>query len=182
MIAIYTDAYANRPWCRRELSLARTPAPCTTPDPKQGPDQAADGRGDPGTGAGDTPHWRAKPLLIVGALEQGNTRFLPEAGFAPLVNWQPEDPGAIIDRLLRELVLSAYNEERAALLPTAPGRYTLNCQPDLRMVRHLVRRAPDLTELLVPPPGLADQDRGEIEDLARGANPIRIRTFNEVEA
>lgn len=161
MIAVYTDAYANRPWCQRELRLARTPEPVAP------------------LGGGLT-CWRAKPLVVVEALQRGNTRFLPEAGYAPLLTWQPAEAGAIVDRLLRELMFFSFNQMRAQRLPQAAdgGRHALNCLPDLHLLRHLVRRVPELTEVAVPPPGPTGEDRKALEDLAGG---IRIRTFHEIE-
>lgn len=161
MIAVYTDAYAHRPWCQRELRLARIPEPIA---PREG----------------GVPCWRAKPLVVVEALQQGNTRFLPEAGYAPLLTWQPKEVGTLIDRLLRELLFFSFNQMRAQRLPQAKdgGRHALNCPPDLHLLRYLKCRDPKLTEVAVPPPGPAGEDRTALEDLAGG---IRIRTFHEIE-
>jgi hypothetical protein len=130
--------------------------------------------------------WRSKPLVIVDALEKGNTRFLPDAGYATVVTWDPQRLESIIDNLMRELMLYAYNEKRAALLPQREdgGRHALNCAPDLAAVLTIVREAEipkesvsPLRELAVPPPGPATVDRQALEQLAGG---VLIRSYDEV--
>jgi hypothetical protein len=162
MLSVYTNAYARRPWCRRELRLARTPVML---EPAR--DRAT--------------CWRTKPLLIVEALQRGDTYFLSEAGQVPVVDWSEGEAPAIVDRLLREVLLFAYQEARARTLPAAPGRHALNCVPDLFIALTIVREAEKsgevAKELLVPPPGPSGVDRRAIEELIPG---LSIKTFDEL--
>lgn len=166
MIAVYTDAYAGRPWCQRELRLARRPTPIKY-------------QGQP------TACWRVKPLLIVSALDEGNTRMLAEAGHAPVIAWREEQVCEIIDRLLREVVLFAYNERRAlALQANSAGSQALNCTPDLYAAMEIARGSNwRLTCLIIPPPGLPTEDREVLQGLLRGGSrrpKVSIRTFDEL--
>jgi TIR domain len=160
MIAVNTDAYAGRPWCQKEIRLARKPRPVTI-----------DGQERPNC-------WRAKPLLVVDALSAAPTRYLSEFGYATVVRWQPMTVRSIADRFLREILIYAYNEERAKNLAVRDGRHSLNCL-DLYAAMEIKSTDPNnLTELVVPPPGYPRPDREELQRLLAG---LKIRTFDEVE-
>jgi hypothetical protein len=171
MLAIYTDSYPTRPWCQRELRLARRPQPLGTND-------AAAAR-----------CWRVKPLLVVADLAGAETRMLGEIGHAPLIAWHADRAGRIIDTLLREILLLRYSEVRAyQLLSARPadGRYALSCTPDIHVATEILRVSRRsgvlLTELLIPPPGLPKDSREVLEGvLSISGQPVRIRTFDEVE-
>ncbi|NEQ54578.1 MAG: toll/interleukin-1 receptor domain-containing protein [Leptolyngbya sp. SIO3F4] len=165
MIAIFTDTYASRPWCRNEIRLARE---VTSRQPKK-----------------DNPYaWHIKPLIVVDALENGSNYFLPEFGYAPVVRWKPEQPEQvklIVDQLLREILFYGYNEKRAALLkPTYPDQHNLNCNPDSSTLLELWNETKqNLKKIVIPPPGLS---LSEEEKLTRLFTPQpQIMTFDEVE-
>lgn len=171
MLAIYTDQYPSRPWCQRELRQARRPRP----------------RGDTGTAARC---WHVKPLVVVADLDGNETRMLGDIGHAPLIAWNGDRAGRIIDTLLREVLLLSYNGARAYRLlksPQVDGRYALNCTPDVYAAMEVALAARKnagqaMTELLIPPPGLGKDSREVFEALLSiGGNPVRIRTFDEVE-
>jgi hypothetical protein len=168
MVAIYSDGYPTRPWCQRELRLARRPRR----------------RAETGPGARC---WRVKLLVIAASLSGAETRMLSEAGHAPLIAWDPARIGRIVDTLLREILLLRYNEERAyALLhsdPSNEGRHALNCTPDIYAAMEISRAcAGGLRELLIPPPGLPREDRELLGRLmSDGSEPIPITTFDEAE-
>jgi len=70
MVVVFSDTYPSRPWCQREIRLARQPRR-----------RSADG---PGARC-----WRVKPLVIVATLASSETRMLSEAGQVPLIAWDP---------------------------------------------------------------------------------------------
>lgn len=180
MVAIYSDAYPSRPWCQRELRLARKPRR-----------RAATG---PGARC-----WRVKPLVVAASLNGAETRLLGEAGNAPLIAWDETRIGRIVDTLLREILLLRYNEERGLALlqadadagadadPSRAGRHALNCIPDIYAAMEISRAsaragAGPVTELLIPPPGLPREDRELLGRLmSDGPLPIPITTFDEAE-
>jgi hypothetical protein len=112
MIAVNTDAYASRPWCQKEIRLARKPRLVVV------------------DGEERRNCWRTKPLLVVDALDAAPTRYLSEFGYATVVRWQPTAVRSIVDRFLREILIYAFNEERAKHLADRGGRHSLNCLAD----------------------------------------------------
>ena len=180
MLAIFTDQYPTRPWCQRELRQARRPR-------------------SSGVTGYEARCWRVKPLVVVTDLAGAETRMLGEIGQAPLIAWQEDRAGRIIDTLLREILLLRYNEARGLLLLRPArnrdrnrdqdqhlGRYALNCTPDayaaMAVALAASRAGTALTELLIPPPGLDEDAREALEALLSvGGKPVRIRTFDEVE-
>src|SRR5262249_40108724 len=74
LIAVRSDRYAARPWCRRELSLFRRPI-ADTPDPLT------------------ASRWRLNPVVVVEAIEGGDrTPGIPELGNASLIRWAEAVP------------------------------------------------------------------------------------------
>ncbi|MCB1739799.1 MAG: toll/interleukin-1 receptor domain-containing protein [Gammaproteobacteria bacterium] len=166
MIVVYSDAYPTRPWCVRELRLAQTPRRM-----------------------GETsPHdrvWRRKPMLVLDALEQTRTRFLPELGNAPVLRWDPGRARLIIDTLMREVLLYTFNELRALAQANDGTALHINCVPDLYALACIQReldagatRPGDAIDLRCPPPGPSNQER---EHLAGLVPRIRVRALNEPE-
>jgi hypothetical protein len=161
MIAINTDAYASRPWCQREIRLARKPQPIIV------------------NGEERRDCWRSKPVLVVDALNTGPTRYLAEFGYSTVVRWHPNAVPTIIDCFLREILVYAYNEERAKQVPAGSGRHSLNCLADLYAAMTIkAESANDLRELVVPPPGYPRPDHQVLQELL---SSVPLRTFDEVE-
>jgi hypothetical protein len=158
MIAVYTDAYAGRPWCQRELRGARTPA-------------KLDGE--------DGCRWYHKPLLVVDHLEGRRTRFLGEIGQAPVIRWNPQRVGETIDLLLREVLWSLYHRHWARHLHLPEGSHAFCGALDLHVAMQIRRNAGDaLRRILVPPPGPATSERLWLTDLLDG---VTVAGFDEME-
>jgi hypothetical protein len=157
MIAIVSDAYAARPWCRREVTLARTP--CEDPEHPR--------------------CWSIQPLLAVDALAGAPTRSIPELGNATLIRWTPEATMEIVDLLMLEVLLAGYHRLRARRVPRAPGRHAISWTPDLPTVLMLQRAAKTpIAEICHPGHGLPESDARTL----RNAFPaVRVRTFEAVE-
>ena len=158
MIAVYTDAYAGRPWCQRELRGARTPV-------------RLDGE--------DGCRWYHKPLLVVDQLEGERTRFLGEIGQAPVIRWNPQRVGETIDLLLREILWSLYHRHWASRLRLPEGSHAFCGALDLHVAMRIRRHAGDaLRRILVPPPGPAAFERLWLTDLLDG---VAVAGFDELE-
>lgn len=138
MIAIVTDAYAARPWCRREVELARTPRP------------------EPG----HPRCWANRPFLVVDHLTGAPTRNIPELGNATAVRWEPSRALATIDLLMLEVVLSSYHRLRARLVPPKSGRHVIAWSPDATSLLALQRVAEErIKEVVYPGHALPETER-----------------------
>ena len=158
MIAVYTDAYAGRPWCQRELRRARKP-------------MRLDGEN------GNL--WANKPLLVLDHLEGRRTRFLGEIGQAPVIRWNPARAGTIIDLLLREILFALYYQRWSRRLPLPEGTHAFSGALDLHVamqIHHETNGA--VRQILVPPPGPALADRRWLTELLPD---IKVGTFDELE-
>jgi len=158
MIAVYTDAYAGRPWCQRELRLAREPFEL----------------------AGRSRRcWANKPLLILDALDHQRTRFLGEVGQAPVIRWNPDNVGETIDLLLREVLLTLYYRHRSKQLQPPRGVHTFSGALDLHIALQIRNKTREkVRQILVPPPGPPIADRNWLQQLL---GDIEILTFDEYE-
>ncbi|HZJ66599.1 MAG TPA: TIR domain-containing protein [Kofleriaceae bacterium] len=157
MIAIVSDAYAARPWCRQEIALARRPRR----------DEAGQRR------------WWIQPVLVVDALESAPTRSIPELGNTTLVRWVPAGAIATLDLLMLEVLLGNYHRLRARRIAAAPGRHVISWIPDVPTLLELQRAAGGrIAEVVYPGHGLP---RTEIESLARLFPSLALRTFEQVE-
>lgn len=165
MIAVYTDAYAGRQWCQRELRAARTPFPLEVSTSQEAPRYS---------------RWTHKPLIILDALHQTRTRYLGEVGQAPVIRWNKSRVSAIVDLLLRETMLSAYQRLWACRLPLKDTEETSAFAGylDLHVARHIGNENGRLRQLVVPPPGPPIADRTWLERLLP---EIEIQTFSEFE-
>lgn len=185
MIAVLTDSYAGRPWCRREIRLARTAKPILPEQPKS----------DRGTDIEEAPHgWAVRPLVVVDALINGTNSSLPDFGHAPVIRWNPERVEFLIDQLLREILLYGYNEKRVRKLlefcPKRDGQHYLNCIPDLQTIlelwqatqkRNLKQEAEStLTRLVVPPPGIPLSEEQMLREFVPLMSELQIVTFDDV--
>jgi hypothetical protein len=95
MIAVLSDLYGARPWCRLEARRARTPRRIS-----------------------NTNVWRVQPTLAVSAAGSTWTRAVSMLEGVPRIGWNPHDLRAstelIVDRLVLEMML-AHNNRRLAL-------------------------------------------------------------------
>jgi hypothetical protein len=184
MIAILTDSYASRPWCRREIRLARTAKPIL---PKQTGNEGV-------TELEKEPYgWAVKPLVVVDALINGTNAPLPDFGYAPIIRWHPEQVPFLIDQLLREILLYGYNEKRVRTFlhfPTKDGQHYLNCIPDLQTVLELWQttqkhnsnqeKGSNLTRLVVPSPGISLSEEQMLREFMPLMSELQIVTFDDV--
>jgi len=116
MIAVRTEVYARRPWCRRELSVFRRPR-----------------RNPRAPNVNNVEHWSLQPVLVVDALEErGRTESLPEFGNTPVIRWNedPELPEEIVTTLLRDALLAAHHNASGAALQLTEPALVLNWRPD----------------------------------------------------
>lgn len=185
MIAVLTDSYAGRPWCRREIRLARTAKPVLTERLK----------GDSGTDIEEDPcGWTVKPLVVVDALVNGTNSSLPDFGQAPVIRWNPEQVELLIDQLLREILLYGYNEKRVRKLleycPKRNGQHYLNCIPDLQTILELWQATKKrnlkqeiestLSRVVVPPPGIPLSEEQMLREFVPLMSELQIVTFDDV--
>lgn len=155
MIAIVSDGYAVRPWCRREVSLARKP------------------RAEPGA----PKCWAIRPLLVVDNLSHRVTRTIPELGNATVVRWQPERALETVDVLMLEILLSSYHRLRARRVPPVGGRHVISWTPDAISLLELQRAASEpVEEVLYPGYALPEAER---QTLAQLLPDLRLRTLED---
>lgn len=157
MIAIVSDAYAARPWCRREVALARAP------------------RMDP-----HAPNcWSIQPLLVVDDLQSAPTRSIPELGNATLIRWTPERALSTVDLLMLEVLLGSYHRLRARTVPAGPERHVIAWTPDIPSLLALLRTArTPVCEVVYPGHALP---RTEREGLRDAFPQLQLLTFEEAD-
>lgn len=157
MIAVVSDAYAARPWCRQEIALARRPR-------RDGPGQR---------------RWWIQPVLVVDALESAPTRSIPELGNTTLVRWVPAGAIATLDLLMLEVLLGNYHRLRARRIAGARGRHVISWMPDVPTLLELQREAGGrIDEVVYPGHGLP---RTELESLTRLFPSLTLMTFEQAE-
>jgi hypothetical protein len=78
LLAIVTDSYSSRSWCRKEVLFAKH---------------------------------HQRPVVIVDAVQEGETRRFPYSGNTPVIRWKANDAQRVVDLLLREVLRHAYAEE-----------------------------------------------------------------------
>lgn len=126
MLVIHGDAYAERPWCRREIRSFQNPVRERLPDGS--------------TGQGGQAFF-LPPLVVVENLTGCSvSRSIPELGYSAAIRWTEKGERRIVNTLLREIVLGLF--------------YRLLVHNSLRQSRAgdiLVNRAPDpvLTQRLL---------------------------------
>lgn len=158
MIAIHTDQYGSRPWCRRELASFRRP--------RQMPSGV----------------WHLRTLVVVDHLHSGVARVLGELAGAPLLRYiQGEEP-SILDRVVRALVLGEYHCRRADRVLARRGELddavAIDWVPDahtLGVLNRTFARPP--STLWFPGGGL---ERMELDAIREASQPQLLETFNSV--
>ena len=164
LIAILTDAYASRPWCRTELLAARRPQR-----------------------NGNEPIWTIRPVAAIECLEKHFTTFLPELGNIPVVRWQPGIAATVLDRLVLQMLLTEYHARIARGLVQQPqgavARHFVTWVPDVTTTAHLLGEAQAMqhepSELVYPGYGLRWSERQKLEAIF-AAYPVALRTYDEV--
>jgi len=135
MVAIVTDAYASRPWCREELRTFREPRPHDT--------------------AG---RWWLPPVFILDNLSGRATRSLFEVGSAPTARWDAARSHELIDQLVREVLIGAQQKLRTIQL--APSVLAPECVvnwiPDTWTLLSLKRQIGSLGKIIYPGDGLPE--------------------------
>jgi hypothetical protein len=157
MIAIVSDAYAARPWCRKEVALARKP------------------REDQSTRR----CWHIQPVLVVDALKSDPTRSIPELGNATVVRWSPEGALGVVDLLMLEVLLSSYHRLRARQIEPADGRHVISWAPDVPTLLSLQYHAKHtMREIAYPGHALPETEAQPLREYFPG---LKLRTFEQVE-
>ncbi|MCU0866310.1 MAG: toll/interleukin-1 receptor domain-containing protein [Planctomycetes bacterium] len=167
MVVVLTDRYASRPWCRRELRTMR--AVQMLP--------GADGLERIG---------KLSPVVVVDALQEQAVEHLPELGPSPVLRWRPEQCGAVIDRVLFQVLQYAHDLQRAARLHAAlpkaarASTWVVNAAPDLTVlatISNLARAARCRNPvLLYPDPGVTADTRRAWAEWFPG---LKCRSFDE---
>lgn len=154
LLALNTDRYADRPWCRREVQEFRRPREAEL---VSGAD--LDGR-----------LWRLHPVLVIDGLEEHITRCIPEFGNAQCIRWADGRQGLYVDTILRELLFRAYhlNLGREIAKQVSDNCIVINWTPDLPTVQQLLLatgKANEVgtVELVYPGHGLSQLELVELK-------------------
>lgn len=160
-IAVHTDHYHDRPWCRRELAAFRTPQPVKGSKKRQ---------------------WHLRQLVVVDYVSHAVDRLPVEFAGAPMVRFHADRAEAILDRVVRGVVVSHYHRLRAKRLlaggAIAPGTTLIDWVPDAHTMGALARvrgRAP--RAVCFPEAGLSSMELAAVRD---AHDPIRLTTFDSV--
>ena len=151
LLALNTDRYADRPWCRREVQEFRRPRSVPLED-------GADGR-----------LWRLHPVLVVDGLEKSITRCIPEFGNALCVRWAEGRQGLYVDALLREVLFREYHLSlgREIAKQDETESIVINWTPDLPTLQQLPLESEKpndrQVELVYPGHGLSRLELAELE-------------------
>lgn len=138
LLAIVTDSYSSRSWCRREVLLAKH---------------------------------HQRPVVIVDAVQDRETRRFPYSGNTPVIRWRgrDQDPQSVVDLLLREVLRHAYADE-SLKQRRREGDVVLPAGPELVTIVHH-RKEKDQPVVLYPDPPLGPE---ELEVLERTG--VRVET------
>ncbi len=136
LLAIVTDSYSSRPWCRKEVLFAKH---------------------------------HQRPVVIVDAVQERETRRFPYSGNTPVIRWQAQDAQGVVDLLLREVLRHAYAEE-SLKQRKREGDVLLPAGPELVTIVHH-RKDKSQPVVLYPDPPLGPE---ELEVLERSG--VRVAT------
>jgi hypothetical protein len=121
-VACRSARYANRPWCRREFSLFRTP--------QKSPQSL-----------GQPERWRIYPSLVVEAMEGREfSAGIPEFGNSPAIRWNNDDSDMeelIITTIIRDAMLAAYHAALGGTIPAIANQIVINWLPDPTTLLHI---------------------------------------------
>lgn len=136
LLAIVTDSYSSRSWCRKEVLFAKH---------------------------------HQRPVVIVDAVQERETRRFPYSGNTPVIRWKAQDAQGVVDLLLREVLRHAYAEE-SLKQRKREGDVVLPAGPELVTIVHH-RKEKDQPVVLYPDPPLGPE---ELEVLERTG--VRVET------
>lgn len=170
MIAVVTDAYSTRPWCRKEASLARTPVKC---NPKS--DRV----------------WQVQPVVAVHNAEENWVRSIPMLQGVPRIGWHHElqDTARVVDRLGLEVLLGFVHRRVASRLEDKLKNRRDVCfitwVPDawtLSALRHqLGEKALGIRSIVYPGFGLTTVEMAELEPILKCFhNDTKLVSFEQV--
>jgi len=158
MIAVRSQKYASRPWCRRELSIFRQPQP---EDSKDQPEKAR--------------RWRLYPSLIVEAMEGSQiSPGIPETGNSTIIRWADDAKDLeelIVTTVIRDAMLAAFHSTLGASIlsnSTSDGqkhRLVINWLPDaISLLSIQAVRSGETRELLYPGRGLSGMELDTLKE------------------
>jgi hypothetical protein len=176
-IAVLSDRYATRYWCRREIQQARTPIRLSK---------------DPGTV--DHEVWSVRPTVVAVAMSGLWSRLVGELGTVPAVMWRHHDAdlaAAILDQLFREALLAEFQllyarELHRQLLRVVKGPVGaiafLTWTPDASTLLRLRRQADDqwASDTLVVYPGHGFLPTEEAELAGALGRDVEFRSFEQL--
>jgi len=163
MIAVRSAVYPSRPWCRRELSIFRSPR--------------EDVRLAKGSG-----RWTLSPLLVVDALEsEARSVGIPEMGNAPVVRWvdrSDDQDERVVTLLLRDVMLSVYHAAVGRRLNVDEHAVVVNWIPDVvTMMKIPAMRSPGDRHVYYPGRGMTGIELDILEEFFPDAT---FHSFDEV--
>ncbi|HEU4728882.1 MAG TPA: toll/interleukin-1 receptor domain-containing protein [Kofleriaceae bacterium] len=175
-IAVLSDRYATRYWCRREIQQARTPVRMSqTP------------------GSSDHALWAVRPSVVAVTMAREWSRLVGELGTVPAIMWRPGDPNhaaTILDQLFREALIAEFQllyarqlyRQLEAVTDGPIGAIALiTWTPDASTLIRLRRQAgaewSDDTLVVYPGHGFLPTEE---EDLAGALGPgVEFRSFEQ---
>jgi hypothetical protein len=133
LIAVRSERYASRPWCRRELSLFRRPRL-------------------EGVSNNRVERWRLFPTVTVDAMEGGQlTAGIPEFGNSSIIRW--DDDGKNLEELIvttaiRDTMLASFHSAMGASIAQMPYDSAMGASASQAVDRIIINWLPDPTTLL----------------------------------
>lgn len=158
MLVVETDVYASRPWCRAEVELARTPMRGTADEI-------------------DQRIWWVVPTVIVGRPGARWSKVLPELGNVARLGMSDGYEKSALDRLVRDVLLSATNRIRArTILSSRPEpAHAITWVPDPETMRHVRAVAGASADILYPGHGLFRFEEERLRQSHGGEGDARSR-------
>jgi hypothetical protein len=174
MVAVVTDAYPTRPWCRREAKLARTPVRAKLSD--------------------ECRVWKVQPVVCVHQPGSAWVRGVPMLDGVPRIGW--DDAGErdqierVVDRLVLEVLLGNVHRQAARDIDAQTHRSDscyITWVPDvwtLAALRHQMQEAeipPDSVRRIVYPGyGLTTAEIAELGPVLAAFHPqTQLVSFEE---
>jgi SLOG cluster2/TIR domain len=139
-VAVMSDLYASRDWCREEARRARTPRSVRLlldPTNALAPTDEADAR-----------IWWVQPAVAIDNLAARWSRLVPELSGIPVIRWQDPDqtPLAVLDRLMHDALQAHVHVDYARSVDASARRRSM---PGVKADRvHYLTWTPEPTTLL----------------------------------